>query len=93
MLHPSTKAKIEQWIEEAPEFRRVESEPLAQDAWESKALEDGQVVFEEVELDTDEPTLYKLAAWCERQLKVAPRPPVKTSAAPLPDSARAAGRR
>jgi hypothetical protein len=82
VLHPSTKAKIDQWIEEAPEFRRVESEPLAQDAWESKALEDDQVVFEEVELDTDEPTLYKLAAWCERQLKskIEPRPPVKTSA-------------
>ncbi|HYQ42201.1 MAG TPA: hypothetical protein VER11_09535 [Polyangiaceae bacterium] len=92
MLHPSTKAKIDQWIEEAPEFRRVESEPLAQDAWESKALEDGQVVYEEVELDTDEPTLYKLAAWCERQVKIAPRPPVKASAPP-PSAARAATRR
>lgn len=92
MLHPSTKAKIEQWIEEAPEFRRVESEPLAQDAWESRALEDGQVVYEEVELDTDEPTLYKLAAWCERQLKIEPRPPVKAGAPPLPGAVGAARR-
>jgi hypothetical protein len=95
VLHPSTKAKIDQWIEEAPEFRRVESEPLAQDAWESKALEDDQVVFEEVELDTDEPTLYKLAAWCERQLKlkVEARPPVKASAPPLLGTASGSTRR
>jgi hypothetical protein len=46
VLHPSTKAKIDKWVEESPEFRRVESEPLAQYVWESKALEDGQVVFE-----------------------------------------------
>jgi len=47
------------------------------------------VVFEEVELDTDEPALYKLAAWCERQLKqkLEPRPPVKASAPPLPGAA------
>jgi hypothetical protein len=93
VLHPSTKATIDQWIDEAPEFRRVETEPLAQDAWESKALEDGQVVFEEVEVDTDEPTLYKLAAWCERQLKIAPRPPVKTVAPPMSSAASIANRR
>lgn len=93
MLHPSTKAKIDRWIEEAPEFRRIESEPLAQDAWESRALEDGQVVYEEVELDTDEPTLYKLASWCERQLKIEPRPPVKASAPPVPNAASASPRR
>jgi len=77
VLHPSTRAKIERWIEEAPEFRRVESEPLSNDAWESRALEDGQVVFEEIELETDEPVLYRLAEWCERQIKILPRPPVK----------------
>ena len=95
MLHPSTKAKIDRWIEEAPEFRRVQSEPLAQDAWESKALEDDQIVFEEVELDTDEPTLYKLAAWCERQLqsKIELRPPVKASVPPLPSTASGSTRR
>jgi len=95
VLHPSTKAKIDRWIEEAPEFRRVESEPLAQDAWESKALEDDQIVFEEVELDTDEPTLYKLAAWCERQMqsKIELRPPVKASVAPLPSTASGSTRR
>ena len=79
MIHPSNRAKIDQWINEAPEFRRVESEPLANDAWETKALEDGQVVYEEVDIDTDEPILSKLAAWCERQTKLAPRPPVKTT--------------
>jgi hypothetical protein len=80
VLHPSTKQKIDRWIDEAPEFRRVESEPLANDVWESRALEDGQVVYEEVDLDTDEPVLLKLADWCERQTKVEPRPPVKVSA-------------
>jgi len=80
VLHSSTKAKIDQWIEEAPEFRRIESEPLAQDVWETRAVEDGQVVFEEVELDTDEPVLYKLATWCEQHMRLEPRPPVKASA-------------
>ena len=93
MLHPSTKAKIEQWIAESPEFRRVESEPLSQDAWETKALEDGQVVFEEVELDTDEPVLYKLARWCEQHTKLELRPPVKANAPPMPTSVTAVTRR
>ena len=77
MLHPSTKAKIDRWINEAPEFRRVESEPLANDAWESKAIEDGAVVFEEVDLETDEPVLRLLAAWCDKQPKLEPRPLAK----------------
>ena len=81
MLHSSTRAKIDNWINEAPEFRRVESEPLANDAWETKALEDGQVVYEEVDLDTDEPVLYLLAQWCEQHTKLEPRPPVKTTGA------------
>jgi hypothetical protein len=84
VLHPSTQAKIQAWIEQAPEFRRVESEPLANDAWESKAIEDGQVVFEEVDLDTDEPVLRRLADWCERHTEVSPRPPVKTSTDSVP---------
>jgi len=93
VLHPSTKATIDKWIEEAPEFRRIESEPLAQDAWEVRALEDDQVVYEEVELDTDEPSLYKLAAWCEKHAKFEPRPPVKASAPPMPVPATAFARR
>ncbi len=93
VLHPSTKATIDKWIDEAPEFRRIECEPLTQDAWETKALEDGQIVYEEVELDTDEPTLYKLAAWCELHTKLEPRPPVKAGAPPLPAPASAASRR
>ena len=85
VLHPSTKAKIDNWVNAAPEFRRVESEPLANDAWETKAIEDGQVVYEEVDLDTDEPVLHRLATWCEQHTKVEPRPPVKTgSNAPSP---------
>ncbi len=81
MLHPSTKQKIDNWINEAPEFRRVESEPLANDVWESKAIEDGQIVYEEVDLDTDEPVLFQLADWCERHTKFEPRPPVKAGTA------------
>ncbi|HYP78561.1 MAG TPA: hypothetical protein VER12_21460 [Polyangiaceae bacterium] len=80
VLHPSTKAKIDAWIDEAPEFRRVETEPLANDAWESRAIEDGQVVFEEVDVETDEPVLRRLAEWCARHTGSAPRPPVKASA-------------
>ncbi|MET0790223.1 MAG: hypothetical protein ABW061_01765 [Polyangiaceae bacterium] len=77
MLHPSTKAAIDRWINDAPEFRRVESQPLSNDAWETKAVEDGAVLFEEVDLDTDEPVLRLLAAWCDQQSKIQPRPPVK----------------
>ncbi len=71
--------KIDNWVDEAPEFRKVESEPLANDAWESRAIEDGQIVFEEVDIDTDQPVLNLLAAWCAQHTKVEPRPPVKTS--------------
>ncbi len=79
VLAPATRAKIEKWINLAPDFRRVETEPLANDAWETKAIEDGQVVFEEVDIETDEPVLNRLAAWCELQTKASPRPPVKTT--------------
>lgn len=82
MLHPATKASIDRWVNEAPEFRRVESEPLANDAWESKAIEDGDVVFEEVDLDTDTPVLRLLAAWCDQQRQLEARPLVKASAVP-----------
>lgn len=81
MLHPSIKAKIDRWLSEAPAARRIESAPLANDVWETKALEDGQVLYEEVDLDTDAPVLNLLAAWCERQERTAPRPPVKAMAA------------
>jgi len=80
VLHRSIKAQIDAWIAEAPEFRRVESEPLANDAWESRALEDGQVVFEEVDVDTDVPVLRRLGEWCAQHTKVALRPPVKSAA-------------
>lgn len=81
MLHPSVKVQIEKWIGEAPDSRRVESEALAFDVWESKALEGGQVVYEEVDLDTDEPILHLLAAWCERQTEHGAKPLAKTTGA------------
>jgi hypothetical protein len=79
VLHPSIQASIDNWINQAPDFRRIESEPLANDVWETRAIEGGQVVYEEVDLDTDTPVLSSLAAWCERQTKIEPRPPVKTT--------------
>ena len=79
VLASATRAKIERWINEAPEFRKIETEPLANDAWETKALEDDQVVFEEVEIETDEPVLSRLADWCERHTQAGPKPPVKTT--------------
>jgi hypothetical protein len=52
--------------------------------WETQALEDGDVMYEETDFGADEPELNLLAAWCERQAKrVEPRPPVKTSGAPI----------
>lgn len=77
MIAPANRAKIDGWINEAPEFRRVETEPLANDAWESRAVEDGQIVFEEVEVDVDLPILRKLSAWCEEHTKIPARPLVK----------------
>ena len=89
VLHHSTKAKIDAWINEAPEFRRVETEPLANDVWESRALEDGQVVFEEVDVDTDVPVLRRLGEWCAQHTKILPRPPVKATSLPGAPSKRA----
>ena len=80
VLAPSIRAKIDDWINEAPEFRKIETEPLASDAWEIRALEDGQIVFEDAEVDTDEPILYRLAAWCEQHTKPSAKPPVKARA-------------
>lgn len=77
VIAPSIRAKIDDWINEAPEFRRVETEALASDAWEIRAIEDGQVVFADAEVDTDAPLFYRLATWCERHTLARPKPPVK----------------
>jgi hypothetical protein len=84
VIAPANRAKIENWINEAPEFRRVETEPLANDAFEIRAIEDGQIVFEDAEVDTDEPILRRLADWCEQHMKPPAKPPVKAGAAPEP---------
>jgi hypothetical protein len=81
VIAPSNRAKIDDWINEAPEFRQVETEPLASDAWEIRAIEDGQIVFEDAEVDTDEPVLHRLATWCEQHTKGPVRPPVKARGA------------
>jgi hypothetical protein len=84
LIASADRAKIDRWIAEAPDFRKVETEALASDAWESRALEDGQVVFEEVEVDADTPILRRLAAWCEQQTKRLAKPPVKAGRAAEP---------
>jgi hypothetical protein len=81
VIAPSNRAKIDGWINEAPEFRKVETEPLANDAWEIRAIEDGQIVFEDAEVDTDQPVLHRLAAWCAQHTKTPAKPPVKTGPA------------
>ena len=82
MIDPANRAKIDNWINEAPELRKVEVEPLANDAWEIRVTEDGQVVFENAEVDTDEPLLRRVANWCEQHTKHPAKPPVKAGAAP-----------
>lgn len=77
VIAPTNRAKIDDWINEAPEFRQVEAEPIANDAWEIRAIEDGQVVFEDAEVETDEPLLNRLASWCEEHTKHAARPLAK----------------
>src|ERR1041384_1169895 len=84
LIASADRASIDRWIAEAPEFRKVETEPLANDAWESRAMEDGQIVFEEVEGDADAPIMRHLAAWCEQQTKRLIKPPVKTGSVPEP---------
>ena len=81
VIAPANRTKIENWINEAPELRRVEAEPLANDAFEIRALEDGQIVFEDAEVDTDEPTLRRLADWCEKHTKPRVKPLVKAGSA------------
>jgi hypothetical protein len=81
VIAPSNRAKIDNWINEAPEFRKVETEPLANDAWEIRALEDGQVVFADAEVETDEPIMRRLADWCEQHTKLPVKPPVKAGPA------------
>ena len=81
LIGSADRAKIDRWIAEAPEFRKVETEPLANDAWESRAMEDGQIVFEEVEVDADTPILRRLAAWCDQQTTRLMKPPVKAGRA------------
>lgn len=85
VIHPSIQARIDHWLNQAPDARRIESVPLANDAWETKALEDGRVVYEEVDLETDTPILNLLALWCERQETPHPRPLAKAKAAPDSD--------
>ncbi len=80
MVAPAHRAKIDDWINEAPEFRKVETEPLANDAWESRAVEDGQIVFEEVEVDVDSPILRRLADWCEQHTQALAKPLAKAGA-------------
>jgi hypothetical protein len=78
VIASSDRAKIDGWISEAPDYRKVETEPLEHDiGWESRAIEDGEIVFEETEMDADEPLLQRLAAWCEQHTKRAVKPPVK----------------
>jgi hypothetical protein len=84
VVAPANRVKIESWLNEAPEFRRVETEPLANDAFEIRAIEDGQIVFEDAEVDTDEPILRRLADWCEQHMKRPARPPVKVGTASEP---------
>jgi len=81
-------AKIDRWIEVAPDTRLIETTPTG-NGWTAQALEDGEVRYEETEFGGDEPELNLLAGWCERQAKkVDPRPPVKTIGVPLSDVAR-----
>jgi hypothetical protein len=91
MIDESNRAKIDRWIAGAPDFRIVESNPTHH-GWESVAREDGEIVYEELDVDTEEPLLDLMAAWCERQTKVEPRPPVKTSAADETRRLRAVGK-
>lgn len=84
VIDPGNRAKIDNWVNEAPEYRKVEVEPLASDAWEIRVIEDGQVVFANAEVDTDEPLLRRVADWCEQHTKLPVKPPVKAGSAPKP---------
>jgi hypothetical protein len=88
MIDESNREKIDRWIAGAPEFRVVESN-RTHHGWKSVAREDGEIMYEELDLATDEPLLSSMAAWCERQTnQVEPRPPVKTSGTDADDTRR-----
>jgi hypothetical protein len=71
------RARIDQWVAEAPETRVVETTRTGS-RWTTHAIEDGDILFEETDFG-DEPLLHLIAAWCSRQTKkVEARPPVKT---------------
>ena len=77
------RARIDAWVAEAPDNRVVETTQHGE-RWETQALEDGEVRYEETDLGVGEPELNLLAAWCERQSsRIEPRPPVKTSGVAL----------
>lgn len=78
MIASSDRATIDGWIDEAPEYRKVETEPLEESVgWRSRAIEDGELMFEELEVDAEQPLLRELAAWCGQHTKRAGKPPVK----------------
>lgn len=84
VANDANKAKIDAWIALAPDTRVVETEQHG-DRWTTQALEDGEVRYEETDFGVDEPELNLLAAWCARQsAKIEPRPPAKTTGAPVP---------
>lgn len=96
-MNSADRATIDGWINEAPDYRKVESEPLEECVgWRSRAIEDGELMFEEVEEDADEPLLKELAAWCGQHTKRAGKPPVKVrhdeESAPLGHLSRVSGR-
>lgn len=80
------REKIDAWVAVSPDTRVIET-TRAGERWESRALENGEVRYEEVDLGGDEPALRLLARWCGRQLELVPRPPVKTSGPSTPGSA------
>jgi hypothetical protein len=72
------RKRIDAWVALAPDSRVIETEQDGE-RWTTQALEYGQVRYEEVHFGFDEPELNLLADWCGRQMKVEPKPPVKTS--------------
>lgn len=71
------RAKIDQWVAEAPDTRVVETNQSGS-RWITHAIEDGEILYEETDFG-DEPLLHLLAGWCSRQTKrLEARPPVKT---------------
>jgi len=81
------RAKIDQWVAEAPETRVVETTRNGS-RWTTQAIEDGDILYEETDFG-DEPLLDLIAAWCVRQTKKPEaRPPVKAGASQLEPRAR-----